>query len=61
MPDTLLRRTSGTMVSPWPPMTTAVTFSTLDLEFRGDEGAETGRIEHARHADDAMLGEPETL
>ena len=28
MPATLLRRTTGTMVSPWPPMTTAVTFST---------------------------------
>src|SRR5580704_9523487 len=28
MPETLLSRTSGTMVSPWPPSTTAVTFST---------------------------------
>ena len=28
MPATLLRRTSGTMVSPWPPITTPVTFST---------------------------------
>ena len=28
MPDTLDSRTIGTMVSPWPPSTTAVTFST---------------------------------
>ena len=31
MPETPLRRTSGTMVSPWPPITTAVTFSTETL------------------------------
>ena len=28
MPATLVSRTTGTMVSPWPPITTAVTFST---------------------------------
>ena len=28
MPETLLSRTTGTMVSPWPPSTTAVTLST---------------------------------
>src|ERR1039458_4920421 len=31
MPLTLLNRTSGTMVSPWPPITTPVTFSTETL------------------------------
>ena len=40
MPATVEYRASGTMVSPWPPSTNAVTFSTLTLSSCGDKGAE---------------------
>ena len=48
---------SGTMLSPWPPSTKAVTSSTDDVELVGEEKPETRAVEHARHADDHLLGQ----
>ena len=52
MPATVEKRGIGTMVSPWPPSTKALTSSTLTLHFVGQEVAETGAVQHPGHADD---------
>ena len=49
------------MVSPCPPRTKAVTFSTLTFEFLRDESAEAGGVEHSGHADDALARESAQL
>ena len=56
-PETLLSRTSGTMVSPWPPITTAVTFSTETFSSCAMKVRKRARIQHAGHADHAVLAE----
>jgi hypothetical protein len=54
MPATVEYSTIGTIVSPWPPSTKAVTSST-DLELLGEEMAEARAVEHAGHADDLVV------
>ena len=49
------------MVSPWPPSTNAVTFSTDTSSSMRDEGAEAGRIQNAGHADHAIAREAAQL
>ena len=55
MPATVEYSTIGTIVSPWPPSTKAVTSSTLTLELLGEEVAEARAVEHAGHADDHVV------
>ena len=45
------------MVSPWPPSTTAVTFSTETSVPAAMNVRKRARIEHAGHADHSVLGE----
>ena len=49
------------MSSPCPPSTKAVTSSTETFELLGEEITEARAVEHARHADDAMVGKPAGL
>ena len=55
MPATVEYSTTGTIVSPWPPSTKAVTSSTRDPELLGEEVAEARAVEHAGHADDHVV------
>ena len=49
------------MVSPCPPSTKAVTFSTRDVEFLRDKGTEAGGVQHTGHADHPIAREAAQL
>ena len=55
MPATVEYSTTGTIVSPWPPSTKAVTSSTETLNSSARKWRKRALVEHAGHADDHVV------